>query len=54
MTTSFTSGLASRLTWIHAPFELEPLVARVVTLRRSTDDQTPMMPLFASRSAIGT
>ena len=30
MTTSLTSGLASRLTWIHAPFELEPLVVRVV------------------------
>ena len=32
----------------------QPFTVRVVTLRRSTDDQTPMMPSFAFRSAIGT
>ena len=54
MMTSLTSGLARRLTWIQAPEERAPEVDRVVTLRRSTDDQTPMMPFLAFSPAIGT
>jgi hypothetical protein len=54
MTTSLTSGLARRSTWTQAPEFRAPLVLRVVTLRRSTDDQTPMMPFFAFSPAIGT
>ncbi len=54
MITSLTSGLARRLTWIQAPDERTPLTVRVVILRRSTDDQTPMIPFFAFRPAIGT
>jgi hypothetical protein len=53
MMTSLTSGFASRLTWTHPPESRLPETVRVVTLRRSTDDQTPMMPSFAFRSAIG-
>jgi hypothetical protein len=53
MITSFTSGFPRRSTWTQPP-ESRVVEPRVVTLRRSTDAQTPIVPFFAARSAIGT
>ena len=53
MITSLTSGFPSRSTCTQAP-EFRVVAPRVVTLRRSTDAQTPIVPFFAARSAIGT